>query len=356
MKKSLLILSLLVFSFSNGQSPIAALNGVLPITNPPISSTDGLDNRPDHIRLAPGSSFAESNAGPGQVWNLMGLTVLPNLFSYYNTVPTAAELSAYPGTTLVCTGYNSADNFIDSKSYFSGTYTMSGLIGSGGVTAYADNEVLLNYTTNNVDLGTFPKVYGTTTSDAVAGTYIYGDYTGAFTGTYTTSVDASGTMEGSAFEPPFPVTRFKTVENLQISYPGFGVVGTFIQTTYRYYRANELWPYVKSTNRVITIVALSIDSNVSQIEKSPETFLLSVPESEFSKMIALYPNPATNTINVTLNDSQKLISLTVTDQLGKTILTKKENTTLDVSGLQKGVYFMTIVTDAGSSVKKFVKN
>ena len=39
-----------------------------------------------------------------------------------------------------------------------------------------------------------------------------------------------------------------------------------------------------------------------------------------------------------------------------TILTKKESTTLDVSGLQKGVYFMTIVTDAGFSVKKFVKN
>ena len=351
MKKTLLILSLFIFSFSNGQTSINTFNGTL---GADVGlSGDGQFTREGITQFAPGSTFSQSDSGPNQVWDISGLTVLPNSWRYANTAPTATELASYPGTTLVCTNYMNYNSVV-SKSYFSGMVAAIGLSGSTGMTGYSDTELTLNYTTNNVDLGTFPKAYGTTTSDAVAGTYIYGDYNGTFTGTYTTSVDASGTMEVSAIEPPFPVTRFKTVENLQISYPGLGVVGTFIQTTYRYYRAGELWPYVKSTNRIISIAALSIDTNVTQIEKAPETFLLSVPENAFDKSVSLFPNPATNSI--TVSSSQEIISLTIVDQLGKVVLTKNKTTNLDVSGLQSGIYFIKIVTDGGSGVKKFVKN
>jgi hypothetical protein len=356
MKKTVLILSLFVFSFSNGQSPLGAVNGVHLDSPSPFGITDGRDYRSYNIRFAPGSSFSESTAGPNQVWDISGLTALPNYVDYFNTIPTALELSTYPVTTLVCTGYNSFNNSVDVKHYYSGSSTTNGLAGAAGLTGYSDNELTLNYSTNNVDLGTFPKMYGTTTSDIVAGTYVFGVYNGTFTGTYTTTVDAYGTMDGSTFEGPFLVTRLKTVENLEINSPGVGIVGTFAQTTYRYYRAAELWPYVKSTNRVINIAAFNADSNVTQIEKAPEYFLLSIPEIEANKNISLFPNPATNTIHIALSLTQKMVSLTVINQLGKVIITKNKATTLDVSGLPKGVYFMTIVTDTGSTVKKFIKN
>lgn len=341
MKKTLLILSLFVFSFSNGQIAITALNGQLGSNG--NASGDGLNYR-SYERYESVSSFVQTS-GAAQEWDISGLTGSMANASYNNSVPTAAEISMYPGSTMLSTCTNPFTGVTISKSYSSSPSAIFG---------FSNSEFTLNYSTNPIDLGTFPKTYGATSSDIVAGTYVFGDYTGTFTGTFNTSVDASGTMIFNPSES-FEVIRLKTVETLEIIYPGLGNVGSFVQTTYSYYRALDLWPYVKSTNRVIVIPALNIDSNVTQIEKANAAFL-SVPSVSIDKSISVFPNPATNTISVTLNNSQKLISLTVTDQLGKTILTKKESTTLDVSGLQKGVYFMTIVTDAGSSVKKFVKN
>lgn len=352
MKKTLLILLLLVFSFSNGQTSIKALNGTL---GADVGlSGDGQNTRENIIRYAPGSTFSQTASGPNQVWDISGLTALTSFWRYSNTAPTASELASYPGTTMVCSNFDASDNSIISKSYCSGTFTVAdGIVGLGGLTGYSDAELTLNYSTNNVNLGSFPKVYGATTSDVVAGTYVFDIYSGTFTGTYTTTVDASGTMN-SSFNETANVIRLKTVENLQISYTGLGVVGTFVQTTYRYYRATDYWPYLKSTNRVISIAALGLDTNVTEIEKAPATFELSNKDFAFDKSVSLFPNPATNSI--TVSSSQEIISLTIVDQLGKVVLTKNKTTNLDVSGLQSGIYFIKIVTDGGSGVKKFIKN
>lgn len=355
MRKTLLILLLFAFGVSNGQTlPFEIIGFTGNLGNPSSGQIDGEQQR-NYERFGAVNSFNQASSGPNQSWDISGLTGLPdNFVFYYNTEPTADELLLYPGTYMVTTGQtqNNTTLSVDSKSYLSYGSANMGL--GINFTGYNTTEFTLNYGTNSANLGIGPLVYGYSNSDTVAGTYVFGDYTGTFTGTFDTSVDAYGIMT-HLFPETAEVMRLKTVENLQINYPGFGNVGTFVQTTYRYYRELDLWPYVKSTNRVIVIPALNIDSNVTQIEKANAAFL-SLPSVSIDKSISVFPNPATNTINVTLNNSQKLISLTVTDQLGKTILTKKESTTLDVSGLQKGVYFMTIVTDAGSSVKKFVKN
>lgn len=352
MKKTLLILLLSVVGVSNGQTSIKAFNGTL---GADVNlSGDGQNTRENIIRYAPGSTFSQTASGANQVWDISGLTALTNFWRYSNTAPTPSELASYPGTTMVCSNFDASDNSIISKSYCSGTFTVAdGIVGSGGLTGYSDAELTLTYSTNNVDLGSFPKVYGATTSDVVAGTYVFDIYSGTFTGTYTTTVDASGTMN-SSFNETANVIRLKTVENLQISYTGLGVVGTFVQTTYRYYRATDYWPYLKSTNRVISIAALGLDTNVTEIEKAPATFELSAQDFTFDKNISLFPNPATNSINV--NSSQEIISLTIVDQLGKVVLTKNKTTNLDVSELQSGIYFVKILTNEGSGVKKFIKN
>ena len=352
MKKTVLILLLLAVWVSNGQTNIRALNGTL---GADVNlSGDGQSTREGITHFAPGSTFSQTASGPNQVWDITGMTALPNFWRYSNTAPTASELLTYPGTTMVNTCFNTTNNSVVSKNYCSGTFSAaSGIVGLGGLTGFSDSELTLNYTTNNVNLGTFPMAYGATTSDVVAGNYIFGIYEGSFTGTYITTVDASGIMN-SSFNETANVIRLKTVENLEISYTGMGIVGTFVQTTYRYYRAIDYWPYLKSTNRVISIAALGLDTNVTEIEKAPAFFLLSTEGFAFDKNISLYPNPATNSINV--NSLQEIVSLTVIDQLGKVVLTKNKSANLDVSGLQSGIYFIKIVTDAGSGVKKFVKN
>lgn len=344
MKKTVLLLLLFAFGISHGQdpatpSPIISLSGYLPVNT---GTADGYDYR-GYQTYGNVSSFVQTTSGVNQAWNISGLTGSTNFMYYLNSIPSANELMLYPGTYMVTRGSKNGSTTADNKTYTSNGVTLTG---------YSDTELTLNYSTNSIDLGTFPKNYGSSFSDVVAGTYVFGAYSGTFTGTFVTSVDAYGTMTFEASEV-FNVTRLKTVETLQIIYPGLGNVGSFVQTTYRYYREGDLWPYVKSTNRVIVIAALNINSNVTQIEKAPAAFL-SVPSVVIEESLSLFPNPATNTINVT--SSQDIVSLTVVDQLGKVVLTKNKSSNIDVSGLQSGIYFIKIATDAGSSVKKFIKN
>ncbi|RZJ99874.1 MAG: T9SS type A sorting domain-containing protein [Flavobacterium sp.] len=340
------------FGISNGQTPIKALNGTNIINNE-ISSQDGQSIREGIIRLIPGSTFSQTSAGPNQTWNISNLILEPDILRYENTTPDETDLALFPGTTMVCKMYNAFNTSPVSISYCTGTTnSLNGIVGLGGITGYSDAEFVLNYTTNNINLGNFPKVYGDTTTDNVAGTYAFDIYTGTFTGTFTTTVDAYGTMN-AGFEGVVNVTRLKTVESLQISYSGLGVVGTFVQTTYRYYRQNDFWPYVKSTNRVIYIEALGMNTNTTEIEKAPSTFLLSTSQNTLEKIVSLFPNPATNSINV--KTGEEIISLTVLDQLGKVVLTKNQSDNLDISTLQNGIYFVNIKTNEGTLVKKFIK-
>ena len=61
----------------------------------------------------------------------------------------------------------------------------------------------------------------------------------------------------------------------------------------------------------------------------------------------IYPNPATETVNITFSS----VRLTIFDPLGRSYSVKRTGSTLDISSLPSGVYFIS----DGSSRAKFVK-
>jgi hypothetical protein len=76
--------------------------------------------------------------------------------------------------------------------------------------------------------------------------------------------------------------------------------------------------------------------------------------------ISIYPNPAREFINVSLlKSSPEDQTITLRDMTGSVLYTNKlsgsqQKTTIDVSNLTSGVYFITVGTDSGSSCKKLV--
>ncbi len=71
--------------------------------------------------------------------------------------------------------------------------------------------------------------------------------------------------------------------------------------------------------------------------------------------LSLTPNPTTGILTIQVANST-LKSITVYDVLGKPVLQQKENlTTVDLSGLQNGMYLVKIETQEGTVVKKVVK-
>jgi hypothetical protein len=79
-----------------------------------------------------------------------------------------------------------------------------------------------------------------------------------------------------------------------------------------------------------------------------------LPEIDFS----LYPNPATNFINIELDQSAyRNNSMKIYNLLGELITEKRVSTSrisLDVSNYPKGVYLININSEQGNKTKRFI--
>jgi hypothetical protein len=88
--------------------------------------------------------------------------------------------------------------------------------------------------------------------------------------------------------------------------------------------------------------------------------MLAVPEklnreSEFS----LFPNPAREMLHISFPENKERFTASITDVTGKTLLTKtfKGRSThhLNLEALPQGIYFLQLQTEAGSTIKRIVK-
>jgi hypothetical protein len=86
---------------------------------------------------------------------------------------------------------------------------------------------------------------------------------------------------------------------------------------------------------------------------------LANPDFEFSNYFTLYPNPANNVLNINAKQVIEIESLAIYDILGQLVIAvpnAKSVSTIDVSQLRTGTYFLKVKSDKGSSGLKFIKN
>ncbi|MBS1634321.1 MAG: T9SS type A sorting domain-containing protein [Bacteroidetes bacterium] len=84
---------------------------------------------------------------------------------------------------------------------------------------------------------------------------------------------------------------------------------------------------------------------------------IGVNELSKNENVSVYPNPANTTITVGIKNNEAVKSVIITDVLGRTVYTSKENnTTVDVSRFEGGVYNIFVSTEAKTYQTKFVVN
>jgi len=271
------------------------------------------------------------------------------------STPTATELSSFPGTT----------NVVKTTSTISGVNSEIKIYSKHpanvlSLTGIQNSELLLNYNTNNAALGLFPMEYGFSNTDAIAGNYDNGEYSGTFTGNIVTTVDAWGTLtlNGSPDMTDFSgsVTRLKTVQNISLNDGIFPGVGTVNVTTYSYYNPTmPTVPKFRSTTTSVNVPFLDINQTLSQNEVFKNA-LLAIDDVKWnSNAWKIVPNPVENVLTIQ-TDGQTILSIVLTDVTGKIVLHDHSQTNnIEISHLQKGIYFAAIETDSGSTVKKFIK-
>ncbi len=83
----------------------------------------------------------------------------------------------------------------------------------------------------------------------------------------------------------------------------------------------------------------------------------SIVKNEQNQLMKIWPNPTKN--NITINALSIINSIQITNALGQLVLSKNNvnetNTTLDVTGLQIGIYFVQLQTKEGNVIKKIIK-
>ena len=70
--------------------------------------------------------------------------------------------------------------------------------------------------------------------------------------------------------------------------------------------------------------------------------------------VSIFPNPATNVLNINYPKSQDLDYM-ITDIAGKLIDSNKLGNAIDISGLESGSYFITLQSKTTSETMKFTK-
>ncbi|MFK7749520.1 MAG: T9SS type A sorting domain-containing protein [Kordia sp.] len=336
MKTKLLLLALF-FSIAGFSQTISSYNSD-PGTNFTIVTTP--------------TALDQSPTGANVFWTFNNLTPAGTNIDTY-AAPTAAQLTTYPGTTEVQTITTQGGTPVSSDFFLKED-------GSGNyITGATQGDIVLNYSTTNAFIGLFPLNFGANNSGTAAGTFSFMGTNGTFTGTFTATVDAHGTLtmtDPIANDYVAPVTRLRIDQTLSFSIPPiFNNIGTLTQTTYYYYDNNADNIAFRYTDAHLVSAFLGIDQTTETLERNTSLTLSrnTVDTSQFQ----LYPNPASDFITIDSKENQAIKTVSIVDVQGRNVFTSTTQTErISVANLQQGMYFVTLETEAGAiTTKKFIK-
>lgn len=122
--------------------------------------------------------------------------------------------------------------------------------------------------------------------------------------------------------------------------------------SYEYYIAVQVNDCnVESSNKSSRNNLTEIKSNRQQVGDSS----LSLDELDFNNSISIFPNPASETININVKSNINYIKSEVYNFIGQLIL-ETNNKSVSIESLSKSSYFLKIFTEKGIVIKKFIKN
>jgi len=132
-------------------------------------------------------------------------------------------------------------------------------------------------------------------------------------------------------------------------------------TTYNFEVTESAWTTAANTTKW-TFAFFDSANGAFTAQTEPKIFIDNILISKTSTLSAvdvseidfnIYPNPVQKTLKVDAREAVKNIH--VFDVLGKQVLTAQNSNSIDVSSLNKAIYFAQIQTERGSLTKKFIK-
>ncbi|MDG1477426.1 MAG: DUF4886 domain-containing protein [Vicingaceae bacterium] len=117
---------------------------------------------------------------------------------------------------------------------------------------------------------------------------------------------------------------------------------------------NPTHTYTSNGNYNVELTTYANDTCFSDItSQTINISATSIKDFNSNKNLTIYPNPAHNFIEI--KTDLKYSSLSITDITGKVITNFNTESTINISNLKKGIYFIKVIGVENSIVRKFVK-
>lgn len=264
-----------------------------------------------------------------------------------------------PTSTSYASEYPSATAALDIENFLVNYTSSSASERTSHGFVYTDGDigdVVVVFDTDQAILYEYPFALGDDFTDAFEGTATFSigpqPQTSPAAGTLTASVDGQGTLKLADGNDFTNVLRYKLSDETEVS-TGFGNI-ILKRDQYEYYDlANGKMPIFVHTHVSIAALGTEFSLVMSSVEPS---LTASIEENTLSNAV-VYPNPTSDVINISLKNQLENTQVSVVDAMGRVVLNQTMDNdfiSLDVAGLEEGIYFVKIANGDAVETKTVV--
>ena len=285
------------------------------------------------------------NTGANQVWNFSAYTS-----NTVVTVGTYTTVSSTPNGTAYVTATLAESDGQGGYTYSKATATQYEIVG------VETSGFSLNFS-NTAIAAIWPVSYGYTNTDTFSGTAASGTATGTSNGTINSAASGTGTLiipGGASFTNVLQVKANQTV-NVSLLF-GF-VTATVVTTDYSYYHASQKFPLLTVNYTNISGATSSTSASV----KVNNAVVTGITDLNFDAGFNIYPNPAKNSFNVNLQNSNKAnCKIEIVNSVGALVQTidlgsnSDISNTISISHLASGMYMIKTTLGNQLSTRKLI--
>ena len=337
-----------LFLFPIAFACLFVANGQAPLTSNDLLSTIGSDFRQYLV-----SPQEPGDAGINVTWNYSEMLSTASVPIEISETGSDNPEAIYPGANYIW-----SINFDETFVYFAITPNTYDYYGD-----FSGDDFQLFYT-NPIAYLQFPTTYELAYVDSFYANYSTGVSTGTISGAYDALVDGHGTL----------ILPWGTLENVyrvtaQISQTeyfvndGDTILAQYNGTNVSWFAAGFAGPVMAITNGVISIPELNIEQEQNNTNYLGDFDFLSVDEKEIVSDLQVFPNPATNVLNVTFSQkAPQNVSLELLDVRGRKLKQASNiiggagavNYSIDINDLPAGFYLLRLSSEKGVQSRKVV--
>jgi len=218
--------------------------------------------------------------------------------------------------------------------------------------------------TNPVSYLQFPATYELAYVDSFYANYNTGASTGSIRGDYDVLVDGYGTLilPWGTLENTYRVTAQLSQEE-QFFNEGDTSLAYYNGTSVTWFAPGFTGPVMAINNGVLSIPELNVEQDLNSTVYLGDFDFLSVDEKEIVTNLQVFPNPATDIINVSFSQEvPQNVSLELLDVRGRKLRqasnlnggTGAVNYSLDINELPAGFYLLRLSSERGVQSRKVV--